>query len=92
MNRSVYSFCMCPGGQVIGCSASPGGVVTNGMSISRRDGPYANSAVVVNVRVEDFGGDTPLAGLAFRRHWEERAFAGGGWKVPCPGPAARGFS
>jgi hypothetical protein len=83
MSRSVYSFCMCPGGQIIGCSASPGGVVTNGMSGSRRDGPYANSAVVVNVRVDDFG-DAPLAGLAFRRRWEERAFACGGGHYHAP--------
>ncbi len=84
MNRSVYSFCMCPGGQIIGCSASAGGVVTNGMSASRRDGPYANSAVVVNVRVDDFGDETPLAGLAFRRQWEERAFACGGGNYHAP--------
>jgi hypothetical protein len=83
MNRSVYSFCMCPGGQVIGCSASPGGVVTNGMSVSRRDGPYANSAVVVNVRVADFGA-APLAGLAFRRRWEERAYVCGGGDYHAP--------
>ena len=83
MNRSVYSFCMCPGGQVIGCSASAGGIVTNGMSASRRDGPYANSAVVVNVRAADFG-DAPLAGLAFRRRWEERAFDRGGGDYRAP--------
>jgi hypothetical protein len=84
MNRSVYSFCMCPGGQVIGCSASAEGVVTNGMSASRRDGLYANSAVVVNVRVDDFGGDAPLAGLIFRRQWEERAFVCGGGNYHAP--------
>jgi len=84
MNRSVYSFCMCPGGQVIGCSASAGGVVTNGMSASLRDGPYANSAVVVNIRVDDFGALAPLAGLAFRRHWEGRAFALGGGDYSAP--------
>jgi hypothetical protein len=83
MNRSAYSFCMCPGGQVIGCSASPGGIVTNGMSVSRRDGPYANAAVVVNVRVDDFG-EAPLAGLAFRRRWEERAFTCGGGDYHAP--------
>jgi hypothetical protein len=83
MNRSVYSFCMCPGGQIIGCSASAGGVVTNGMSASRRDGPYANAAVVVNIRVDDFG-DAPLAGLAFRRRWEEQAFALGGGNYHAP--------
>jgi uncharacterized FAD-dependent dehydrogenase len=84
MNRSVYSFCMCPGGQIIGCSASVGGIVTNGMSVSRRDGPYANSAVVVNVHVDDFGGDAPLAGLIFRRQWEERAFVCGGGNYHAP--------
>jgi hypothetical protein len=83
MNRSVYSFCMCPGGQVIGCSASAKGVVTNGMSASRRDGMYANSAVVVNVRIADFGA-APLAGLAFRRQWEETAFALGGGDYYAP--------
>jgi uncharacterized FAD-dependent dehydrogenase len=83
MNRSVYSFCMCPGGQIIGCSASAGSVVTNGMSASRRDGPYANSAMVVNIRVDDFG-DAPLAGLAFRRRWEERAFVCGGGHYHAP--------
>jgi uncharacterized FAD-dependent dehydrogenase len=83
MNRSVYSFCMCPGGQIIGCSASAGGVVTNGMSASRRDGLYANSAVVVNVRVDDFG-DAPLTGLAFRREWEDRAYICGGGNYNAP--------
>jgi hypothetical protein len=84
LNRSVYSFCMCPGGQVIGCSAEAGGVITNGMSRFRREGPCANSAVVVNVRAEDLGGEGPLAGLAFRRHWEEKAFVAGGGNYCAP--------
>ena len=84
MNRSVYSFCMCPGGRVIGSSSREGGVVTNGMSGFRRDSPYANSAVIVNVRVEDLEGGGPLAGLAFRRHWEERAFLAGGGTYCAP--------
>jgi uncharacterized FAD-dependent dehydrogenase len=83
-NRSVYSFCMCPGGQVIGCSAEAGGLITNGMSRFHRDSPHANSAVVVNVRVEDLGGEGPLAGLAFRRRWEERAFVAGGGDYCAP--------
>jgi uncharacterized protein len=79
LNRSVYTFCMCPGGEVIGCSAFPGYVLTNGMSKSLRDGRFANSAVVVNVRVEDFANlNDPLAGLAFRAQWEKKAFAAGG--------------
>ncbi len=83
-DRSVYSFCMCPGGRVIGCSARPGGVITNGMSRFRRDSPYANSAVVVNVRIEDLGRTSSLAGLTFRRHWEERAFLAGGGDYCAP--------
>ncbi|NTW17253.1 MAG: FAD-binding protein [Syntrophaceae bacterium] len=80
MNRSVYTFCMCPGGYIIGCSAEEGGVVTNGMSLYKRDHIYANSAVVVNVRVEDFQDESshPLSGFAFRRRWEEKAFAHAG--------------
>ncbi|MRR17108.1 MAG: FAD-binding protein [Deltaproteobacteria bacterium] len=84
-DRSVYTFCMCPGGQVIGCSAMPGSVITNGMSNSRRDGEFANSAVVATIRVEDFvkeGG--PLCGLVFRRHWESRAFEAGGGNYYAP--------
>lgn len=83
-DRSVYTFCMCPGGQVIACSSEAGGVVTNGMSFHARDGLFANSAVVVNVRREDFADNSPLAGLAFRRQWEERAFmaGGGGYRAP----------
>ncbi len=79
LNRSVYTFCMCPGGEVIGCSAFPGYVLTNGMSKSLRDGTLANSAVVVNVRVDDFAFQRePLAGLEFRARWEKKAFAAGG--------------
>jgi hypothetical protein len=84
LNRSVYSFCMCPGGSVIGCSAAAGGVITNGMSSRRRDSPYANSAVVVNVATGDLGGEGPLAGLAFRRHWERMAFLAGGSDYNAP--------
>ncbi len=83
-DRSVYSFCMCPGGLVIGCSARKGGVITNGMSRFRRDSPYANSAVVVNIRIEDLGSGGPLAGLTFRRHWEEKAFVAGGCSYFAP--------
>ncbi len=85
LNRSVYSFCMCPGGQVIGCSAYPGSVITNGMSNRERSGEFANSAVVVNVRAEDFmmAGE-PLSGLAFRSHWERKAFEAGGGNYCAP--------
>jgi len=91
LDRGVYSFCMCPGGQVIGCSVEAGGIITNGMSYARRDGHFANSAVVVTIRTEDFvaTGADPLAGLFFRKHWEEKAFAlgGGGYCAPAQGLA-----
>ncbi len=78
-NRSVYTFCMCPGGQVIGCSAFPGAVITNGMSNRERSGEFANSAVVVNVRVADFAvSGALLSGLDFRGRWEREAFRAGG--------------
>ncbi len=85
LNRSVYTFCMCPGGSVIGCSAFPGYVVTNGMSNCLRDGVFANSAIVVNVRTDDFSRvDEPLAGLQFRARWEKNAFLAGGGNYFAP--------
>ena len=86
MKRSVYTFCMCPDGSVIGCSSEERTIVTNGMSRYRRGSPYANSAVVVAVKREDFK-DTPshpLCGLVFRRHWEKRAFVLGGENYHAP--------
>lgn len=76
--RGIYSFCMCPGGEVILSSSAPGEVVVNGMSRLQRNTPYSNSALVVSVRPEDFPGTDPLAGVHFQRHWEEAAFRGGG--------------
>ncbi|MEI8173989.1 MAG: NAD(P)/FAD-dependent oxidoreductase [Deltaproteobacteria bacterium] len=86
LKRSVYTFCMCPGGSVIGCSPEKGVVVINGMSNYRRDGAYANSAVVVNVHPDDFEGAQghPLGGLIFRRRWEEKAFILGGGNYHAP--------
>ena len=84
-DRSVYTFCMCPGGQVIGCSAFPGAVITNGMSKHKRGGEFANSAVVVNVRVTDFAvSGEPLSGLGFRSRWEREAFRAGGGNYCAP--------
>lgn len=84
-NRSVYTFCMCPGGSVIGCSAFPGTIITNGMSNARRSGQYANSAIVVNIRTDDFMTDeNPLAGLTFRKVWERKAFMEGGNNFHAP--------
>lgn len=83
-DRAVFTFCMCPGGVVVPAASEEGGVVVNGMSDFARDGRNANSALVVQVRREDFGGDHPLAGVAFQRRLERAAFsaAGGGYKAP----------
>lgn len=87
-NRSAYSFCMCPGGMVVNASSEPGRLVVNGMSLSKRDSPYANSALVVNVRPEDFAGSqldgANLAGIEFQRSWEEAAYRVGGGDYSAP--------
>jgi uncharacterized FAD-dependent dehydrogenase len=76
--RGTYSFCMCPGGEVIVASSEPGGLVVNGMSRFERDGAFSNSALVVSVRCGDFDGHDPLAGVRFQRRWEEKAYQAGG--------------
>lgn len=73
-DRSCFSFCMCPGGTVVNASSENGGLVVNGMSNSARDGKNANSALVVSVRPSDFGGTSPLAGIAFQRKYEKSAY------------------
>jgi uncharacterized FAD-dependent dehydrogenase len=82
--RVAYSFCMCPGGLVVAACSEPGGVVTNGMSSYARADANANSGFMVDVSVGDYGGDGPLAGIAFQRHWEQRAYqsGGGGFRAP----------
>ena len=81
--RSVYSFCMCPGGTVVAAASEPGRVVTNGMSQYSRNERNANSGIVVGVTPDDYPGH-PLAGIAFQRHWEERAFELGGRNYQAP--------
>jgi uncharacterized FAD-dependent dehydrogenase len=85
--RSVYSFCMCPGGTVVAAASEEGRLVTNGMSQYSRHERNANAGIVVGVTPEDFPEDAranPLAGIAFQRHWEEKAFVAGGssWFAP----------
>ena len=82
--RSVYSFCMCPGGTVVPAASEAGGVVTNGMSVFDRNADNSNSALLVSVTPEDFGSDHPLAGIEFQRAIEQRAFAltGGTYAAP----------
>jgi uncharacterized FAD-dependent dehydrogenase len=82
--RAVYSFCMCPGGEVVAAASEAGGVVTNGMSRFARDGVNSNSALLVNVVPGDFGADDPLAGVSFQRHWERAAFDLGGRTFKAP--------
>jgi uncharacterized FAD-dependent dehydrogenase len=82
--RSAYSFCMCPGGVVVAGSSEAGGVVTNGMSHYDRNSSFANSGLVVNVGLNDFAGDSPLAGMEFQRELEARAFAAGGGECRAP--------
>ena len=82
--RGVYTFCMCPGGEVIIASSQEGGVVTNGMSNRTRSGKYANSAVLVDVKTSDFESEHPLAGIAFQEKYETIAYqkAGEQYKAP----------
>ena len=80
--RGVYSFCMCPGGYVVNASSESGRTAVNGMSYSGRDGKNSNSAMIVTVTPEDFGGDGPLAGIAFQRRLEEKAYEIGKGEVP----------
>lgn len=88
--RSVYSFCMCPGGTVVAAASEPGRVVTNGMSQYSRDERNANSGIVVGITPEDYPG-SPLAGIDFQRHWEERAFELGGRNYEAPGQLVGDF-
>lgn len=82
--RSAYTFCMCPGGSVIAATSETGCVVTNGMSFHLRNGRNANSALLVGVVPSDFPGDHPLAGVAFQRQWEQKAFEFGGGDYSAP--------
>ena len=93
--RTVYSFCMCPGGTVVAAASEPGRVVTNGMSQYSRNERNANSAIVVGISPEDYapyapdGG--PLAGIALQRHWEARAFELGGGQYDAPAQTVGDF-
>lgn len=82
--RSVYTFCMCPGGKVVNASSETGAVVTNGMSYHSRNGKNANAAVLVAVNPKDFGSSHPLAGMEFQRKIEQAAYnVSGGYSAIC---------
>ncbi|MCM1088244.1 MAG: FAD-binding protein [Muribaculaceae bacterium] len=80
--RGVYSFCMCPGGYVVNASSEPNKLAINGMSYSGRNGANSNSAVIITVTPKDFANSHPLAGVAFQRELEERAYRIGQGQVP----------
>jgi uncharacterized FAD-dependent dehydrogenase len=92
--RGVFSFCMCPGGFIVPAATEPDGLVVNGMSLSRRDSPYANSGLVVAIAVEDLaraGWSGPLAGVELQRKVERAAFAAGGGAQRAPATRAADF-
>jgi uncharacterized FAD-dependent dehydrogenase len=92
--RGVYSFCMCPGGWVVDSSTEEGALCTNGMSLSRRDSPLANAAIVVTVDPRDYVGRFgagPLAGIEFQRDIERRGFLAGGGRFRAPAQCATDF-
>jgi len=88
--RTVYSFCMCPGGTVVAATSEPGRVVTNGMSQYSRNERNANAGIVVGITPEDYPGD-PLAGVAFQRFWESQAYELGGGTYQAPGQLLSDF-
>jgi len=89
--RGVYTFCMCPGGFVIGAASQEGCVVTNGMSYHDRGSALANSALLVDVRTDDFEGPGPLAGIDFQEKFEKLAFQTGGGNYHAPAQKLKDF-
>lgn len=82
--RTLYTFCMCPGGYVMAASSEEGRLAVNGMSLFARDAENSNSALLVNVDPDDFEGDDVLAGMRFQREIEEKAFIAGGSDYSAP--------
>lgn len=89
--RGVFSFCVCPGGQVVAAASEEHRVVTNGMSEFARDKENINGALLVNVTPEDFGGDSPLAGIAFQRDLEAAAYQAGQGNYLAPAQRVEDF-
>jgi uncharacterized FAD-dependent dehydrogenase len=89
--RTVYSFCMCPGGTVVAAASEPGRVVTNGMSQYSRNERNANAGIVVGITPADYPSGHPLAGVALQRHWESRAYEAGGRNYFAPGQTVGDF-
>ena len=89
--RTCYTFCMCPGGQVMASNSEANSIVTNGMSNFARDGKNANSALLVNVIVEDFYKNSPLDGMYFQENLEKKAFELGGSNYNAPAQRVEDF-
>lgn len=87
----LFSFCMCAGGYVMPSVSEPGAFCTNGMSLSKRDSPYANSGLVVTLDTEHFGSPHPLAGMYLQRHYEKQAFDLSQGRYACPIQWAKDF-
>lgn len=81
-DRGVYSFCMCPGGYVVNASSEKNKLCINGMSLKSRDSGYANSAIIVQIKTEDFKSDDILGGIELQRELEHKAFELGNGKIP----------
>lgn len=80
--RGVYSFCMCPGGYVVNASSEPERTCVNGMSYSGRNAANANSAIIISVTKNDFGGEDALAGMRYQRMLEHKNYLLGNGKIP----------
>ena len=89
--RTCYTFCMCPGGQVMASNSEENSIVTNGMSNFARDGKNANSALLVNVTVEDYYENSPLDGMYFQEKLERKAFELGGSNYNAPAQRVEDF-
>ena len=89
--RSAFTFCVCPGGEVVAAASAPGQVVTNGMSYRARDGKNINGGFLVGVGPEDFPGTDPLAGVRFQEQWEHSAFQLGGENYFAPAQRVEDF-
>ena len=89
--HDLFTFCMCAGGHIIPSVSEPGYFCTNGMSLSKRDSPFANSGLVVTVPIEHFLGTDVLGGMRLQQHYEKKAFELGGGAYRCPIQGAKDF-
>jgi uncharacterized protein len=91
IKRGVYTFCMCPGGEVVNASSEHGLLVVNGMSYSQRASEFSNAAIIVTCKTGDYNSGDPLAGIGFQKNIEQKAFHAGGGKWGVPAQNLRDF-